>query len=83
MRFLVEQSYASVILAIENRLYMYKDHGDRFCIFFGNEDTVKHGLGITDAASDDNFLEWMNDAGLNEQETRSLVGIYHTYQSKK
>lgn len=83
MHFLVDQSYASVVLAIRNQLYMYKDSSDRFCIFFGDEDVIRDGFGLTDDASDQYFLEWVDDAGLDEAEARYLIGVYETYRAKR
>lgn len=80
-KFLMEQSYATVVLAAEKKLFLYKDASDRFVVYFGELDLVKSVYRPSGHEADEIFYRWVLDAKLNPVETSSLMDKFDKYRS--
>lgn len=81
MRLLVKYAYATVLIQLETDLFFLKDSSDRFCIYFGTEAKVANAYRLSPRDANQGFLEWVEDARLDNSERAALLRIFERYKA--
>lgn len=81
MALLVAQSFATILLVIDNCLFCLKDSTNRFSIYFGERDRVSQICPSFPEMVDKEFLDWVATAAFNERETKYLMDKFDIYRA--